>query len=220
MVLSLPRSGSSAVAGALHKMGINMGEGFLQVPDASNSKGYYEDTRWQALNKALAGAGYSARRVWTLSDRRASQYRELAQLCSQDDMWGAKGPRMAYTFHLVAPVVSECAEVRVVWVHREWSEVVASMVKHSNTAYDKSRKMTAGQAGRLLGVWNKALVHSLRSFEGPEFLVQYDELLEAPDDVLGLLAEFCFDGLPMPDLTEAIEWVDAGMRHHLSLSPR
>ena len=48
VVLGTMRSGSSAVAGALHKAGISMGK-FLMPGNEFNERGYYEDEEFYAL---------------------------------------------------------------------------------------------------------------------------------------------------------------------------
>ncbi len=58
MVLSTLRSGSSCVAGALHRLGVDMGAGHFQPADTNNQAGYYEDLRWQAVTKEITGGRY------------------------------------------------------------------------------------------------------------------------------------------------------------------
>lgn len=217
-VLSLPRSGSSAVAGALHRMGVDMGEGHLQVPDASNAGGYYEDLRWQRVNKQLAGYRYSTRRVWTLPETQRAAYRDLAERCAQAaDVWGVKGPRLAFTFHLVHPIVAEVAEVQVVVVRRAWDEVRDSLIRHSQVAYGGGLRMAQHEAERLLRNWENALVYSVDSFPGPKHAIEYGELMgEGQEAVLYDLERFCFRGMGHLSLgiAPALEWLDPGMRHH------
>ena len=74
MVLGAPRSGTSAVAGALHQMGVNMGAGHLQRGNRWNERGYYEDLRWQKLNKQVTGERYGHNQPAVISQRQAAQY--------------------------------------------------------------------------------------------------------------------------------------------------
>ena len=219
-ILSLPRSGSSCIAGALHRMGVDMGEGHWQPLDASNPRGYYEDLRWQALNKDLAGYGYSARSVYWLPDQHRAAYRRLFELCSQEPTWGVKAPRMAFTFKHFISLAREFCEVRVVVIERDLDDVVASMKRHSEVAYDGTRRMSDAEASALIQTWQAALLDAIKTFRGPTCVVTYDDVIEKPETALRDLAKFCFEGKPMPDLKEAIEWVDPEMRHHAASSSR
>lgn len=213
-VLSLPRSGSSAVAGALHRMGIDMGQGHFQPIDASNEKGYYEDMRWQAIHKEIAGYRYNVRPVWGLSERHERIYWRLAEECSEKSIWGMKGPRMAFTFKWLHPIVSEHAEVRMVCMLRKWDETVDSLRRHSQVAYGGTLEMSRLRAEKLLHTWDNALVGAIKSFDGPQFTVEYSDLVEYPEKTVEALAGFCFEGMKLPNLTEAIGWIDPEMRHH------
>lgn len=216
-VLSVPRCGSSAVAGAMHRMGVEMGAGHLQGADASNEGGYYEDRRWQRINKDLAGYRYQTRTVWTLPDAQREQYRALAAKCARAEVWGAKGPRFAFTFHLVWPIVAEIAEVWVVLVQRKRAEVLASLVRHSQVAYGGSLRMAPHEADKLLRRWEQALSHSVDSFDGPLHAVDYGELMgPGQEDILRDLEQFCFrgSGRLSEGIREAVKWLDPSLRHH------
>lgn len=213
-VLSLPRSGSSCVAGALHRLGIDMGEGHWQPTDASNPKGYYEDLRWQVLNKDLAGHGYSSRLVYSLPDRHREAYRDLFELCSRNPLWGVKAPRMAYVFQHLHPIGNAFCDIRIVVIHRNLEHVTSSLIKHSQVAYGGRQTLTERRASALVNLWYSAMNQAVDSFGGPNLHIRYDHVIESPRKAINGLAQFCFDGRPMPNLQEAIRWVDPQMRHH------
>ena len=199
-------------------MGVNMGEGFLQVPDASNPKGYYEDLRWQSLNKELAGHGYSSRRVPSLPARHEQRYRALFEKCALAPLWGVKAPRLAFVFqHL--PALCPC-ELRVVHVVRNLDDVYASMQRHSEVAYSGRRKMSLFRVQRLIDNWQRALLEGLGPFDGPVHLVSYDRMVRDPEQEIGELAGFCYDGMEIPDVEGAVQWVDPELWHQRSSCPR
>lgn len=216
-VLSLPRSGSSAVAGALHRMGVDMGQGHWQPKDASNPGGYYEDLRWQRLNKELAGSGYASRHVAKLPDRHREAYRDLFELCSRQALWGVKAPRMAFLFQHLWPLASSFCELRVVSVVRPKEEVIDSLQRHSEVAYGGARRMSRARAARLVANWHRAELQSQRDCPQAGHVVHYGRLVEDPERELIDLVRFVFEGTGIePDLTEAIEWIQPGLRHHVS----
>ena len=214
-VMALPRSGSSCLAGSLHRMGVDMGEGHWQPMDTLNPKGYYEDLRWQRVNKMLAGLRYNVRRVYSMPERHKGIYRSLFEMCSKQPIWGVKAPRMAFTFQHVHPLAEGICELRVILLERDLDAVVASMQRHSEVAYEGAYQMSDFRASRLIHKWDKALRMGLDTFDGPTHRAHYDDLIEQPADTLQGVAGFCFEGLTMPDLTEAIKWIDPSLRHHL-----
>lgn len=217
-VLSLPRSGSSCIAGALSRLGVNMGDGHLQKPDENNPRGYYEDLRWQRVNKDLAGHGYQTQRVWMLPKRHRDKYEALAGECSQQPVWGLKGPRMAFTFQYIHPIVSTVAEVRVVWVQRERQAVVSSLLTHSRQAYRGKFALTRRKANDILARWNESLCAGLETFDGPVLEVDYSAFLVDPRSELGELAYFVFDGFEehctLDGFEQAFVFVEPKLQHN------
>lgn len=187
IVLSLPRSGSSLVAGCLHRLGVDMGEGHLQHADKSNPTGYYEDMRWHQINKFLAGSRYTAQRVWTLPVRQRAEYEALAAECAKKPLWGAKAPRFAHVFQHVWPIIAKVAEIRVVVVNRDRSAVISSLMQHSRTAYGGALVMSRAKAAQLLVKWNAALVSGLEGFDGPVLEVGYEALMSDPETEIAIL---------------------------------
>jgi len=216
-VLSLPRSGSSALAGCLHRMGIDMGEGYLQVPDVLNPAGYVEDRRWQLINKQIAGSQYVVR--WKEPTQgQLDAYRRLIAKCSTVPVWGVKGPRMCFTFHRITPLLEEAGvECLVVNAHREFENVVQSFKRHTEIAYGGRWPMTEDEARAHMEKWRAALQYQLGSLRGDYYKVDYDQLLAEPVTELLSLHDYCYEGLEIEGhkriVTPALNWLDRNLRH-------
>jgi len=209
-VLSLPRSGSSCIAGCLHRLGVDMGAGHLQHADKNNPRGYYEDQRWQQITKALAGrynGGYQIKRVWALPERQAREYDSLAQTCARKPLWGMKGPDMAFTFQYVHPIVARYAEVRVVRVQREREAVIRSLMAHSRRAYGGRAVLNRPRATQLLEQWSEALEAGLKAFGGPILDVRYEDVIADPETQIALLQGYTVP--PGGSANYAGQWQDA-----------
>jgi len=215
VILSLPRSGSSAVAGALLRMGVDLGEGFLQPADRANPRGYYEDMRWSAINKTMAGTRYGVREPAGLSQRHRQNYAHLVRICSRKPVWGIKSPRLCFVLHLILPMLESASDVRLVRVRRDWKANVASFKRHSEVAYNGRFKMTDDEAEALLSEWEAALERRLEGFSGPVFEVDYDDLVGDPVSVLTELETFCFKGIKRlsAGIKGAVTWIDPLLRH-------
>lgn len=215
VILGLPRSGSSALAGALHKMGVDMGKGHLQPPDLLNSRGYYEDTRWNTIHKVIVGLRYSTKEPDTLPDRYRRSYGRLASMCSYKPIWGMKSPRLCFVLHLILPILRDSCEVRVVHVRRDWEANVASLKRHSEVAYRGRFKMSDDEAEAKLSEWQAALERRLEEFGGPVYEVNYSDLVDEPVTTLMGLEAFCFEGMEefSSGIEGAADWTDPSLRH-------
>lgn len=215
VVLSLPRSGSSAIAGALHRMGVDMGEGHLQPPDLANPRGYYEDMRWNAIHKAVTGIRYGMREPAGLSQKHWQSYAHLVRICSRKPVWGIKSPRLCFVLHLLLPILQDACDVRLVRVRRDWEANMASLRWHSELAYRGRFKMTDDEAEVLLTEWQAALERRLEEFDGPVFEVNYDDLVNDPAATLTELETFCFKGMKKlsAGIERAVDWIDPSLRH-------
>lgn len=217
LVLCLPRSGSSALAGALHRMGVDMGEGHLQVADALNPKGYYEDLRWHAINKPLSGYGYEIRepvRMTPLIERRI--YDVLEQVEGKP-LWGIKSPRFAFTASHIVPHIERAGhEVRPIVTYRPIEQVIDSMHRHSQKAYNGTRRRTRRAVETTITRWKKALSKSIDEILPRAAIeVHYSDLTEAPEWTLRDVCSFVYSKIdsPLPDIAPAIEWINPEMRH-------
>lgn len=216
IVLGLPRSGTSAVAGTLHRLGVDMGNGYLQPQDALNERGYYEDLRWQRINKYIAGSQYHA--IWpNEANGDATQaYRVLIEICNHKPLWGFKGPRVCFTLHYITPLLSEAGiDTHVVVVHRDFNAVVASMARHSTIAYGGAMRMSNSRARVLLNKWRAAFAWQVGRLDVPTVNIGYEDLMSDPHGEALRLAAFAFGGLPLEpnDIEESIEWIAPELKH-------
>lgn len=202
----------------MHRLGVDMGQGHLQVADVLNVGGYFEDRRWQLISKQIGGQGYTVRWKDATPDQ-LNAYRRLIAKCSQLPLWGVKGPRMAFTFHHIWPLFEGTGtELRVVWASRDFGSVVESFKHHTEVAYGGRWPMTTDQARALMEKWRKALTWQLGTFPGTVYQVDYDQLLEEPVTELLALHDYCYDGLDIPGhqrvVTPALNWLEKGLRHY------
>ena len=104
IILGMHRSGTSLVAHLLHQMGVSMGEEFLEA-DEYNPTGYWEDTEFLAVNKAiLAAAGGdwchppSVEDVESVRHDLESEMVDLIKCRAEaNERWGWKDPRACLT---------------------------------------------------------------------------------------------------------------------------
>jgi len=216
-VLGCPRSGSSALAGALDFLGVQMRRQYDQPIDFLNERGYVEDSRWQILHKAVSGNRYVIRQEGATPNQ-LDAYRRLIRLCSSNPIWGMKSPRLAFTFQFVKPLLQEAGvDTRVVVARRDFESIVQSFKRHTELAYGGRWPMTEEQAREHMTKWNDALEWQLVQWDGPTYEVDYDRLLAEPVTELCALHDYCYEDLDVPGhkrvITPALNWLDRGLRH-------
>lgn len=212
LILGIPRSGTSAVAGALWHLGVDMGSGHLQQADANNPTGYFEDRRWQAANKAISGPNYGHRQPEEISNGQAERYQALVELYDAKHLWGMKDPRLCFTAQFIWPLLEE---PYIVAVRRSPVASARSLCLHSELNYKKRYRMSIRQAEALRDLWSMALAVRLQEFEGSQMTVQYEDLVNNPTVTLRGLGQFVFRGLDLePDYKAARAFIDPRLNHH------
>lgn len=218
LVAGMHRSGTSATAGALHHLGVTLGDKLMAGAE-DNPKGYFEHEGVVAIHDLLLrqlGSWWSDPRPlpqgWLgLPDTRRAED-ALVALVREDfalaSVWAVKDPRVCR----LLPLWRRCLErigvaAGVLHVVRSPPEVAASL--RARDGFDIA-------LGELL--WLQHVVAAIRDSQGmPRAIVLYDELLANPADVMRKAIEELLTTLPMarsehPALLA--DFVDATHRHH------
>lgn len=222
LIVGMHRSGTSALAGLVGKLGVPLGDHMLE-PGSDNPKGYWEHREVVSVHERLL-AGLGSR--W--DDVRAFpenwQEREVAReatlaisdIISSDfsecPMWAVKDPRLCRVLPLWFEVLQK-RHVRpvVLFMVRRPSEVSASI---------EARNQWQPLVGKLL--WLRYMTEAITASSAlPREVLLYDDLLDDPlSTVLGALAKLGIDVGEWASARqrEAIAgFVDVSDRHHVSL---
>lgn len=214
MVLGVPRSGTSCVAGVLHRLGVDMGEGHFQPDDWANPRGYYEDLRWRMITQRITGKGYSlqAASLERIGQGQKRLYRTLAQECAGKRLWGMKDPWLCFVGSFIWPILHEQGvEVRLVVTQRAREASVASVRAHLYKTYRGN-----GNAARIIDTWQAGLDRQLERWSGSVHIVDYDALVEDPLPHVQALAAYAYQdvGRVNGSVEAAARWVSPRLRHH------
>ena len=140
IVTGMHRSGTSAVAGALHHAGLPMGGKFIQ-PGADNPKGFFEDAEVLAINKELLRmnggswekppAGVTANREIRDRIRNVLKRTDGLKIC------GWKDPRFCFTLPIWTRLMKDRGyEIGVIYVRRAQAAVIESLLKRNGRTED------------------------------------------------------------------------------------
>lgn len=214
MVLGVPRSGTSCVAGVLQKIGVNMGAGHFQPDDWANPRGYYEDMRWRLATQRITGKGYSlkAANLESVGQGQRKVWRQLARECAKQKLWGIKDPWLCFVARFIWPILEqEGVEVRMVITDRPREASIASVQGHLYRTYRGK-----GDAARIIDAWVEGRDRQLGAWHGERHWVPYDEMVNDPLPYVRKLAEYAYDGIGRVNgsVETAARWVSPRLRHH------
>jgi len=196
VVLGMHRSGSSLVAGLLHKLGVNMGERFRE-PDEFAPDGYWEDLDFRDLNrdilKAAGGSWWEPPAEGTISSLEEQFRSRIAGLIldrMRKPRWGFKDPRTALTIPALHPSLAGAGDgPRYVVVERDEDEIVASLERRAEArGYSEPRKHWV----ELTRLYYERILQFLDEVDSPRLFVSYSHLTDRmyAEGVVRRLAKF------------------------------
>ncbi|MCH2570050.1 MAG: sulfotransferase [Planctomycetes bacterium] len=220
VVLGMHRSGTSALTGMLHSLGIHLGpEEDLKSPQKDNPQGFWENNTLVEFNDRLLNRANSswfspphdANRSWEIEDfveakKEASIL--LQKISCEETTWAWKDPRTCLTL----PFWRQVFQVPpvVILVHRHPVEVAQSL---------QVRDQFPLEVG--LGLWEIYNRAALRNCEGLRVLVvRFESLIDSPLSVARKLFHFLQEqavitGSFEQRKREIESSIDPDLRHHI-----
>ena len=201
LVVGTPRSGTSCIAGVLHRPGVRIPLNASSEPHAINPKGFYEDR--EMLRVLVRSDGWITETTFAGRHRQILEKRSafpllqaaVAERTAAGVLWGCKSLlaadgvfRRAYTGPLL-----------VVRALRSPDAIRASAIAAMGGV---ERRPVAGMVERA----NQCVTE----LDSPTLTVAYEDMTANPELEVGRIAAFV--GLPVNPT--AVEFVDASMRHH------
>lgn len=223
LVLGVHRSGTSAVAGVLHHLGVYMGkpnsstESDLPPIDgwptyASNPKGQFEDGNFCNINRSLLGPNWRDP-VLPISERGVG----LAELYANHlepnrTVYGLKDPAICFSWKIWHEVlVAAGHKVAVLSVHRlNFDAAIKSLVRRDTLPEQVANHiMSRYWLGHLQAL-------STLSKKAPILKIPFETLLAAPEDGISIIADWAFEELepPSPEqFAAAVSHIDPSLNH-------
>jgi hypothetical protein len=214
LIVGMHRSGTSALAGALHTAGWFFGEQLLPSTADFNPKGFFEDQRIVAIHDdLLASLGlrwYNCHLLppdWMASVGAGLARQQLSALLSAEFLsrprWAVKDPRLSVFLPLWAAVLDELAvPFQCLVLLRHPAEVAASLARRNQFAQDLA----------YLNWLTYSLSAEIGSRGYKRHMVQYEQLITEPERCL----RACLARLGAEDefSTEMVAHVAPDLRHH------
>ncbi|PHC03857.1 sulfotransferase family protein, partial [Bacillus toyonensis] len=143
LVIAIHRSGSSAVAGVLDLLGVNMGNNLLKATPA-NVKGFFENVNFIMINEKILEI---LNMTWMTPRLRReifeSEYQLLQSKLLLDasksifnkemkPIWGLKDPRILLTFDVWKSYLEDTSDITYIFVWRPLEESIKSLSYRDN----------------------------------------------------------------------------------------
>lgn len=219
LILGVHRSGSSALAGLLDKMGIDLGKS-IAPPSYDNPKGFFENLRVQELNiKLLAElkitwhyTGFLKEYWWkhpSITKFQLEAIEIIKREFEGQNLFAIKEPRICYLFPFWEEILNSLdITIQSIVMLRHPEEVVASLEKRNKFSYTKSH---------LLYLSHLFCIEKYRKSYVTSF-VKYEELLDNPLQIVQQLDKELSLSIPQEKMLEDnfSEFISKELRNHHS----
>lgn len=207
VVLGGHRCGTSAVAGALHHLGVFMGYRLLGA-GKYNERGHWEDRTFLEHHKKIVGGvlGWKSPKVNFESCRQA--YGQLVRRReAEHELWGFKDPRTIFVFpHFLE--VTRC-EVRVINVWRDLEASAHSMWKRRGKKATSHVNVDLDEAREIARLYREKQTQVLAAWKGERLDIRYGRLCQKPGREVKRIAKFA----GVPPRRKAIMFINPKLRH-------
>ncbi|MGA8057228.1 MAG: hypothetical protein WB999_03240, partial [Candidatus Binataceae bacterium] len=221
LVLGMHRSGTSATAGWLKTLGVNLGP-YLMAEDPTQPKGYFEHAEIVGIHDelmAVFGSSWDDPRPlpegWEYDHRVRFFRAQLMEIIRRDFMtaplWGAKDPRLCRLLPVWLGMLDELGvPVRAICVLRHPAEVAESLALRNGFSADKSGLL-----------WLRYVLEAERhSRSMPRITIRYGDLLRDSRAESQRIAQALGIVWPKPHdeaADDATDFLERGLRHHESV---
>lgn len=183
IVVGCYRTGSSAVAGMLHKLGVVMGEKF-DPPNPNNPRGFWEDVELKNLHKQmLEGENPDMGYKYHIQQRK-----------EKHKFWGVKDPRLCMLLPVLTSKLDDMGiDHKVIECIRSPWDIANSLSKSSDDKIDWLPYVQAHVTRKQ---------ENLREYQGPKLSLTFTEIFNGYS--LNHIAQFVGREIT----AEAREWID------------
>jgi hypothetical protein len=221
LVLGMHRSGTSATAGWLKTLGVNLGP-YLMAEDPTQPRGYFEHAEIVRIHDELLAVFDSSwddprplPEGWEHDHRVRFFRKQLIEVIRRDLMtgplWGAKDPRLCRLLPIWLGMLDELGvPVRAICVLRHPAEVAESLALRNGFSADKSGLL-----------WLRYVLDAeWHSRSMPRITIRYGDLLRNARAESQRIAQVFGIVWPRPNAEaagETADFLERGLRHHENL---
>lgn len=219
IVLGIPRSGLTAVAGGLHYSGCRMfsaqNRKRVKRNDAAHLRTHWSDTcgrvigrfedpiilryHYKYIDKAEAGDVYCS------SPEYYSQLTKVAGLHRKSPAWGYKDCQF---MKLYEELIVHVREPRLILVERDPENVRNSIQRWQNCS--------GWGAEFSYNTWNKLYQRIKQDERYPKIVVRYEDVIDDPQTQMTRLCEFAFEDPSKADISLGVQFILTTRNKHIN----
>lgn len=213
VVLGMHRSGTSALSGALHSMGIWMGQRLMPAKAGENDRGFFEHESVVAVNDAILRA---CGLLWDTPARLPEQWwqaqefdafrGQIRELMNQEfvgrTLSAIKDPRMCRTLPIWQSV----------WREMHFSVQFIHMLRHPHEVALSLQRRDAMSGEAAADLW-RLHVAEAAAHAGDGAVCTYDQLINDPGQALESIVQHLDLDCVVANIGVS-EFISAGLRHH------
>ena len=214
LILGMHRSGTSALTGTLELFDIYLGSELMGT-GIQNAKGFFENKRFLALNKALLSEIGSNWDDTFYNEQRLSEsklYETLKQTILEEfeysELFAIKDPRLVYLFPLYEKALKELGiEIKTIIPYRDPIEVAQSLLKRNGMSLEK---------GMLLWAYHLLLAEK-HSNTHPHIFTSFDRLLHDRENIIQEMSgalDIDFMSRYKQNKEAVDQFLEPGLKHH------
>lgn len=219
LILGMHRSGTSALTGLLHILGIKLSSNLIPAEQKINPKGFWEDALISATNEEvlekLGSHWFDAKGLpqqWWLNKELEPLHKRLRALVEEQfghetSCWVLKDPRMCRLLPLWVTLLGDLKlSPKVLLILRHPSEVADSLLKRDGI-----------QLPHALVLWMRYVLESLMHSQGlARAVITYDDLLQDWQGSIRAINENLMLGVEITSDTEAKvnAFLEKDLKHH------
>ncbi len=179
-VVGCYRSGTSAIAGVLHNLGVHMGDHF-DPPARNNEHGFWEDLEFKEIHSMLSECKEAVREQQLLV-----RYNKLIQKRKAEfALWGVKDPLLCGCLPYLADAIG--SDIRVVVCRRDPAAITQSLIRG---IVSESMEYQPEAFRQLTQKYLETMEKSLSQYSGPILELQHEETMKNPKLTVDSLAAF------------------------------
>lgn len=218
VVLGAHRSGTSAVAGILHHLGVNMG-GRLLPANEKNSKGFFEDLDISDLHHQMIGVWYNPKDA--ITPALIEKYSKLIKKRSNQAIWGVKDPKLCMLMEDFSEIAKKLNLLSVININRSVDSIINSLmsvvfgkdvifVGFDDNKEKVYRDINYNDAKTITSTYLQSKNAFLDSYEGKRLDIDYDSMVVDSEKTVRAIASFI-----QKEVTQgALDFIEIGLRHY------
>jgi len=201
LVVGPQRTGTSAVAGILQRLDIDMG-----VTDDARGREYYECDEMQDICNMTAGEWQHPQTHFFTNQANVAAEKYFERRNAESGLWGVKSPFFALIGH---HFIQRFPDLKIVFTERAFEDSLSSLAKREFNMEEQPLRWIQSEAYSAYEVVKKVAI----LFKVPSITLEYDDVVDNDRKAMSILAAFLGRDITPERLKAVSDFIDPKLRH-------